>query len=391
MSLPSNHMFRTKSFGGRGKAYSLFPLESFLLTVLDDNYRQKNVQRTIDQFLFRPRRDSSEHRITCPIDFQASGPKGDRNWQMQFHGWAFFKPMVNVFDDLKEANQRKVLSLFLRAARDWWDTFSLDRDDVVPERVPDTYVWYDMSVALRALYVAFFWNRINFHRLEIEPEERDLVVRLAAKHRRNLGNPTTFSLNNHGIWQAHALMMLNLVFGFEESGFRRSSLPVKMMGQLVANQFDSNGIHREHSPHYHFFALRAFEQATSTGLYPRRLTKRLRAATDVGKWLVDPLKRPVLVGDSLLTVQSHVDFPQSGGREPVVSDLRKSGIAIVRSNWSQQPQASGMVYFMNAFHSTVHKHRDCLSFEWFDRGRRLVVDGGKYGYSKDKFRHHLLQ
>ncbi len=33
-----------------------------------------------------------------------------------------------------------------------------------------------------------------------------------------------------------------------------------------------------------------------------------------------------------------------------------------------------------AFHSRTHKHADDLSFVWYERGRRLLIDPGRYGY-----------
>jgi hypothetical protein len=49
-----------------------------------------------------------------------------------------------------------------------------------------------------------------------------------------------------------------------------------------------------------------------------------------------------------------------------------------------------MLFVTAAYHSKSHKHRDCLSFEWFEQGCMIIRDSGKYAYNSDKYRNYFL-
>jgi hypothetical protein len=61
----------------------------------------------------------------------------------------------------------------------------------------------------------------------------------------------------------------------------------------------------------------------------------------------------------------------------------QSGLAIVKHNGSFLSVAAN--YFSNS-----HKHEDELSFELYERGRRVISDTGRYAYEKDKTRRFAL-
>lgn len=109
-------------------------------------------------------------------------------------------------------------------------------------------------------------------------------------------------------------------------------------------------------------------------------------------WLVDPLKRPTLIGDSIETVQDDVASPApvQTDKSLITSDFASSGYAIARSNWDSEPADSTYLVLMGGYHSKTHKHRDDLSFEWFEQGHKRISDSGKYGYWADERRAYVL-
>ena len=369
---------------------NLLPVACFLHRIFPPGFYEGETDRLVQMRLFKPRKDSPEVALSFPLDWEAKDRTADRNWRMQLQGWAVFQPIMNFFDGYPD--KAAVLDFFFDLAADWWRVYGTDPDDSVTTRMPTSYAWYDMSVGFRALILAFFADRIKAFDLEITPERRDLLEQIGRKHIANLRLPETFSLNNHGIFQAQGLMAL--LRGLPEGADHAADVATAfdMMERLVTSQFDTAGLHREHSPHYHFYVLATFEAVVASGWYEgsANITGRIEAARAAGPWIVDPLKRPICVGDSILTAQKKLVFPPATGQPYILSDFDASGYGILRSDWDVPAERASMVFLMGAYHSTTHKHRDCLSFDWFDQGARIICDGGKYGYKSDKFRSHVL-
>ncbi|MBO0368805.1 heparinase II/III family protein [Pseudomonas putida] len=382
----------------RNAITDLVPVQCFLHRIFPAGSYEQSANQIVADRQFKPRKDSAAFSIEFPADWEALERSADRNWRMQFQGWAFFHPIMNFFDDYQD--KQRVLQFFLETARDWWSQYGNDPDDVTTSRMPKSYAWYDMSVGFRALVCAFFLNRIHHFDLPLSDADRKLLTDVANKHVNNLSSPVTFSLNNHGLFQIHGLMAL--IQNFQVSSEKYSALhayALERMEALVVSQFDEHGIHLEHSPHYHFYAADVFEAIESTGWYEncKIIISRIMKANEAKKWIVDPLRRPVCVGDSILTEQSAIQFPKQPTTGPdkkplsfITSDFNSSGYAVVRSNWNVTASNASMLFVMGMYHSSAHKHRDCLSFEWFDRGAKIICDSGKYGYKSDKYRNYFL-
>ncbi len=341
------------------------------------------------QRVFQPRRDADRHALVFPLDWEAHDRIADRNWRMQLQGFTMLQPLLNVFDQLEDKGE--VLDYFFDVLSDWWARYRDDPVDIVTSRMPDSYAWYDMSVGFRSLILAYFAERIAWHEIELDPKRRELLTSAIAKHREHLRRPDVFYPNNHGIFQIHGLMGLSRASVDSISKSEDIRYAAETMATLLESQFDLNGVHREHSPHYHIFALRTFDLVVLSEWYDisPELRQRLEKAHSVTKWLVDPEKRPACIGDSIPTKQD-LDFPTRGDGSLEVSRFHDSGYAIVRSPWNTPTSIATYLFLTAAYHSKTHKHRDCLSFEWYDRGRKRISDSGKYGYNNDKFRTYVL-
>ena len=369
---------------------ALFPLETFLHRIFPAGLYESDKHRIVSGRIFKPRKDCDEFSLSMPIDWESLEKKSDRNWRMQLQGWAMFHPVMNFFDSYGDKGE--IVNYFVDVAKDWSQRYGCDPDDVTTSRMPASYAWYDMSVGFRALVLAFMLNRIKYYDIPLREDDRELLNELVRKHIANLACEKTFSLNNHGIFQIHGLLALLMVSGADRQD-EKVHYALRRMEQLIESQFDSHGIHLEHSPHYHFYVLATFSAVVKSGWYANSILieTRIKSAEDSKKWLVDPRKRPVCVGDSILTVQDSVEFPGSFNEENYcVSDFNESGYAVVRSNWQADPEKSSMLFLAAAYHSKSHKHRDCMSFEWFEHGEKIICDGGKYGYRSDKFRSYFL-
>lgn len=373
-----------------GTPDTLVPVEHFLTRVFSAPRASGELRDLVTARIFKPRADADPFPLPASIDWEAQDRHVDRNWRMQLQGWLMFAPVMNAFDsgDAKP----EAVAYFLQVVADWWRHYGDDAEDIVTSRMPESYAWYDMSVGYRALILGFFLNRIAYFRIALPEDLTRLLGDVAEKHIRQLARPQVFSLNNHGIFQMHGLLALTNCLPDPARFAQERSYAITRMTELLDAQFDESGIHREHSPHYHFYALKMFTGALLSGWYGDRpaFTQRVELAMEARKWLVDPLRRPICVGDSVLTRQSDVTFPAATEPAHVISDFDASGYAVLRSAWGVPADAASMVFLMGAYHATTHKHRDCLSFDWFDKGRRIICDGGKYGYRSDVYRRYAL-
>ncbi len=372
----------------------MIPLASFLHRIFPYGAYDDSVDLIVNRRLFKPRNDCEPFFLESPIDWEAKDRSEDRNWRMQLQGWTYFHAIMNIFDEYEEKNE--LVRIFFEFSRDWYSVYGEDAEDIKTTRMPESYAWYDMSVGFRALVIAFFLDRIACHDMALPEQDRVFIQEIGLKHVRHLSSEKIFSLNNHGIFQIQGLVALCQMLDGIENREEILAYGVRKMEELVKTQFAANGIHLEHSPHYHFYVCSTFEAVTQTGWYKDSeiISDRITKALERKRWLVDPLTRPICVGDSILTPQRTVNFlldPDDWTRDDVlISNFHESGYAVVRSAWKTPPDVSSMLFLTAAYHSKSHKHRDCMSFDWFDRGERIICDGGKYGYRSDKYRNYFL-
>lgn len=371
----------------------LIPLNIFL----KKSQLQYSLTEVVSQRIFKPRKDCESVSLGVPTDWESVHIHSDRNWRMQLQGWAFFFPIMSGFDNYSD--KKKLVDFFFEILTDWYRVYGEDPNDIVTTRMPSSYAWYDMSVGFRALIIAFFKNRIEYFNLEINEEQKKVLNNIIEKHILHLSEEKVFSLNNHGMFQIQGLMALiqvNNISVYQD----QYNYAIRKMEELVRSQFDHMGIHLEHSPYYHFYALTIFQKIVLNDWYDSKpIIKELIAkAISVKKWLVDPLQRTVCIGDSSLSFQKNIDFMnndfhlllETQSNNGVLSNFCNSGYQIYRSAWNKAPKNSSYIFLMGMYHSKVHKHRDCLSFDWFENGRRIICDSGKYGYVSDEYRSYFL-
>ncbi|AVJ28003.1 YqiA/YcfP family alpha/beta fold hydrolase [Achromobacter spanius] len=372
----------------------MIPLASFLHRIFPYGAYDDNAELIVKRKLFKPRNDCEPFFLKCPVNWEASDRLEDRNWRMQLQGWTYFHAVMNMFDQF--GDKEELVRIFFELSRDWYSVYGEDPEDIKTSRMPDSYAWYDMSVGFRALVIAFFIDRISFYKISVPEADLAFLQIVGQKHLRHLSQEKIFSLNNHGIFQIQGLVALVQLLDKVDRKDEILSYGIRKMEELVRSQFGENGIHLEHSPHYHFYVCSTFEAVIQAGWYKDSeiISARISKALERKRWLVDPLTRPICVGDSILTPQQTATFllqpHDNHNDEVVISDFHDSGYAVVRSPWKEKSDVASMLFLTAAYHSKSHKHRDCMSFDWFDRGDRIVCDGGKYGYKSDKYRNYFL-
>lgn len=324
---------------------------------------------------------------TQRIDWGAPG-RENRSWGFHLHAWEFIDPVLKEY---QETGAPKLLQWMFAAAKNWWNFAKTNTDE-------SAMVWYDMSLSLRTPRLARLLVQLAN---SDEPERALELFEPMIKHVEMLLRGDSFNPNNnHGFFAAAASVELPRMMPFLSCSEFLAQLGEERMRTMVDRQFADDGGHLEHSPDYHRMLLGSFEKGLKAGLITEDETaRRVRLAANVLGWMVQPDGHLVQFGDSpafdvdaagLRSVDSETDFILSDGREGTPNQnelciLPNSGYAFVRS---PQPTRlgerihSGYLAFQAGFHSRAHKHADDLTFTWFDKGREILVDAGRYGYEQ---------
>lgn len=327
-----------------------------------------------------------------PVDFSLpfnwnKDPFQDRNWMFQLHAWRMLDPCLSQLLNSPDGREAFLLDYIVEVIYDWVRGNYSESAGI--------YTWYDMSVGLRALKLALMAVLAN--KFDYENFHSGLVERVVDLHIEELLDPAKLSSGNHGLFQLHGLMALAYFYPERPKSEAGKNFALKKMVDLINSQLGNAGVHTESSPEYHFFALKKIKRIIATPWWAtiesRDIREKIKKAENASSWLVDPLGRCVPVGDSSAkyisrSVDTLLDWPHCEGRRSLGAVL--DGYAVVRSKPSLAPADSFMLFFTSSFYSQTHKHSDCLSFIWQEGGENILIDSGKYGYQKDKFREYFM-
>jgi len=331
-------------------------------------------------------RDVAPWPFQVPLDWNAD-PFRDRNWRYQLHAWRMLDPLLGAWE---QTGNTAYLDDTLRIVFDWYEFHSVRGQK-------SDYEWYDMAVGLRAMKLAYLFQRAFEGDVQLDEAEKAKLIHLAWLHAQSLMDERLLSKGNHGLFQLHGLLALcNVVPSIGTCAGAQDFVKTEMQ-DLLLRQFSSEGVHLENSPEYHLFVYNTVKRFMDSGWYEqfdfiRDLMERV-AQNRV--WMVHPDKTIVTVGDSEPKPVS-IDWPKSSVKcqdsEPscyLLGNFRESGYAIVRSDWAVPVEKASMLFVMGMFFQTGHKLPDDLSFEWFDQGERILTNAGKYSYSNGPFRDYV--
>jgi hypothetical protein len=325
--------------------------------------------------------------MTTPIDW-AADPYHDSNWRYQLNA---MYPLAPAFQLLADSYDPGVYA-FVRRVFDDWIRFNLDENNENPFR------WNDMASGIRATYLA---QLIVLEREHGDDKFLSRLLDAAHQHLEELADPKRFSLHNHGLFQVVGIAALCSVISSDDCA-EWMKYSVQRYDRLLDHQFDGEGMHLEHSPGYHLLALETFDKIEKSGLLKLSEdgNRRLQRARFNLQFLIHPDGGFAEIGDTeAASARGAARFSQqarwltsngAAGVEPLygVWTFPLSGYAAAR-----QLDRNGLQSYLILFaghHSRVHKHLDWNTFEWSDRGRRILVDSGKWGYESSDEREYFL-
>ncbi len=341
---------------------------------------------------FTPRKDNKPWPLTLPLDWNAD-PFNDRNWQFQLHAWRMTDPiLVEYF----KTGDTMYLAEALVFIEDWHSYHFQYKNSTI-------FSWYDMATGIRAMRLAFFLELVQADELEVSERTLEQLLEMADEHARRLQNKDLISPSNHGLFQVFGLNLLCSVNPTRPACKGGRTFASRMLQDIMITQFTPQGMHREHSPSYHYFAVNILECFRVVERFDNpEIGALVSKARALQPWLAHPDGTISSIGDSVGTWRGAPIDPTSttclGQSAPdmrdanyyAVGDFSDSGYVIIRSLPDATEQS--MLFFTGMWHASGigHKHADDLSFELFDQGRFIFIDSGKYGYNDDIMRRYMI-
>jgi Heparinase II/III-like protein/Heparinase II/III N-terminus len=338
---------------------------------------------------YQPDKSLAPIPFALPFDW-GMDPYHDRTWRFRLHTLRIVDGalVAGDFDYARDV----FLDWQLWHENCWWSSF------LCFARASEQS-WDDMATGIRASRLAYLLRSTGW--------EEPRLVELAEQHAEKLQDPAFFAGNhNHALFQLHGLAALCVDHKLRAC---RSAMPFlkRETAMLLRGQFTKSGMHRENSPYYHFFVADQFAR-TAPLLEPfaPELKATLQRAEENNKWLVHPDRTLVQLGDTNAKLYSRwrkkLVMPpgdprcrnvRSYGQAPgcyLIKHFEDAGYAIVRSDWATAAANASMLLLRGGFFNSTHRDADDLSFEWFEHGRKILSDSGKYiVVSEDPFRDYF--
>ena len=316
----------------------------------------------------------------------------DEEWRIE---WSKFYYGLDLAAAFRETRDTKFLRSWENLVESWIEQVPIDLDssDVTARRIQNwIYAWN------------IFESENSFPGFSEDLDERIVTsIREQAKHlRQNLSTE-----RNHRTLELYALFITALALPeIDDDGWLLSFSMDELCRNLLAD-VRADGVHREHSTHYHMIALRSFVgariNAERYGLsFSKEYDERLERACEFAMHCHRPDGLLPAVSDSdsgsyldvlklAATLFSRTDFlwVATKGREGAPPEQKyasfdEGGYFFQRSGWgeglTQFHKEQFLIFDCGLLGDGGHGHYDALSVEIATGGRPVVVDPGRYTY-----------
>lgn len=317
----------------------------------------------------------------------AADPFKDVNWRSQYH-------MLRWLDPLRRAavmGDDAAFEMWIRYARDW--VKSNPR-----ERPAHEWVWSDMVDGIRAIQLCLAVPLVR----DESPEDLGWLEQTIRDHAEFMADPKNLGHSNHAMHQHEALFVCGRTLGEQ----RYTDLAVSRFNNLLAAQYDEQGINAEGAIAYHYnnylWYERVLKRFDAEGFERPAAAKRHARAPEGIAHATRPDGTFVGIGDTdggtpKAVGSPFTDYVSSAGSDgEAPADLLKiydQGYLFARSGWGEtERNYDEETFFSVSFGASnrVHGHPDGGSLTFSADTVNWIVDPGKYQYGRSIERKHVL-
>jgi hypothetical protein len=360
--------------------------------IIADVYRDRAVAEAVCRGSFTHAGLTLE--LGAEPDWLASVFPEDAEWRIE---WSKFYYGLDLAHAYRETGDACFPAAWERLVRSWIRQVPVgfDTSDVSARRIQNwIYAWDS------------FVNASGFDGFA-EDFEEELTASLAAQVTRLRGSLT--AERNHRTLELYALFIAALALPRLDAGGSLLDFAVAELHRNLLTDVRPDGVHREHSTHYHMLVLRSYLGARENAQrfrvpFPEGFDEHLQRAFDFALHCRRPDGVTPALSDSdtcdysgLLALAAGLferpDYLYAAtggaqGKRPERSNVSfpDGGYFVQRSGWGTDTRALRderfLIFDAGALGDGGHGHYDALSFEAYARGRALVVDPGRYTYSE---------
>ena len=329
-------------------------------------------------------------------DWLTSAFPDDAEWRIE---WSKFYYGLDLAAAFNETGDPKFLYTWQDLVRTWIEQVPVDMDasDVIGRRIQNwIYTWNRFAVApsFQGFNEEFADELID----SITAQVQHLRLNLTAER-------------NHRTLELYALFIAALALPELDDRRELLAFSIEELHRNLLADVRDDGVHREHSTHYHMVALRSFlgarinaqlfglkfpdgfdrclERTCEFALHGHRPDGVIPALSDSDAGSYQDLL------ELAATIFSRFDFlyvatKGKQGTPPVEKyvNFSDAGYFIQRSGWGENQTAFAderfLIFDCGPLGDGGHGHYDALSIEIAAGGRPLVVDPGRFTYHEDK-------
>jgi hypothetical protein len=316
----------------------------------------------------------------------------DEEWRIE---WSKFYYGLDLAVAFRETGDEGFLRSWENLVESWIEQVPTDFDasDVTGRRIQNwIYAWN------------IFEADESFPGLSEGLDERIVAsIREQAEHlRQNLS-----AERNHRTLELYALFIAALALPEIDNDGQTLSFSINELCRNLLADIRADGVHREHSTHYHMVALRSFLAARINAerfglILPREYDERLERACEFALHCHRPDGAIPALSDSdtgsyldvlelAATLFSRADFlwvatkgNEGAPPERKYASFGESGYCVQRSGWGEGStdfqDERFLIFDCGPVGDGGHGHYDALSVEIAAGGRPLIVDPGRYTY-----------
>lgn len=262
------------------------------------------------------------------------------------------------------------------------------------EGEPNSAAWDGMTVGQRAVVLTWILKLESLDPIESDGFT-DRLVEAIRRHQEFLLKPANFEQNsNHGMWQALGLLETGRVVPNDTL----EAIAFDRLLYLTRKSVSTRGMHKEHSPGYHFVFVKWLGQYVPylESLYDDELAelvelhdylKKMRRAS---YFLLDHANRVPPIGDSSKEM-SPTEFGTPLLRTVFVDP--EAGFAVFKDRFLAIHARYLVFNIQNKQHDPelpFHYHNDALAIFYSDGGETILDDAGRYSY-RDSGRRRFVR
>jgi putative cell wall-binding protein len=317
-------------------------------------------------------------------------PYDNRTWQLSLHSLDHVSYLVDGYVLTGEVK-------YLEKAQWYVDSWVKHNGD--PRQAASSMAWNNHAVANRLITLTYFWQKWRTSPLH-QSAKADELMELMHSHAVYLADDKNYSHFNYGIFQDKALLQFVTLFPWIDPKDEWRDKALNRLNRRLSDDLTLEGVHKEHSPNYHLLFYNQFKElerfAQEHDIPFPDLTAKMNQMEYYLAAITKPNGELPLLGDTpSMELSRRMDAAQvsdelayvltrgAQGKAPEELDqvFPEGGTAVMRSSWEMDEAV--YLLFTAAFHSTIHKHADDLSFVLSHGWTDYFVDSGMYNYEED--------